>query len=276
MEVLAASMVSSRHVCMGDLSLRPSDHRVQVVKNSWAITASFFLILLFATAARSASIYDVTFEEPVHQINSLPSAGARPDRISSINFGSPLVVSSMPLLTGNSLEFEGYTTYEQIELNLGDAVPGFAISFDLVTQNLLNSSYAFRLLLDTPEVRSLDFHGGLNDVRVFQPSGPSGSLQSFSDEQKYSIAMTIDLQGNLWTISIDDVQRFQNPINATQIADLRFSLSPWIGGAADQPSVKVFLDNINVSSIPEPNAVSLLIAGLVLCVILTHKRKLMP
>src|SRR5215207_763181 len=143
-------------------------------------------------------LYDLTFEPPVHQAGQAPAIGAGSSKVSGIVFGAPKVVNNQPLLSGNCLEFEGYTSYEQITLNTGDARGVIQVDFDIVTQNVIGSLYGFTVFLDTPEVRSLTFHGPLQKIHAFMPFG-GAMLQAFVDEAKYHVTMVADTVANRWT-----------------------------------------------------------------------------
>ena len=209
--------------------------------------------------ASATVLYDLDFTAP--EIGSYSTV-----------FGSPTVVSSFDGLT-DALLFHAVSSYDQIKLEVGAAAPGYQIGFDVVTHGLRNSQYLFTALLDTPEIRSVDFHGGLNSIYVFQPFSGSGTLQSLVDDAVYHLDLTIDLPANLWRISINDVPCFSSPINASDIGSIRFSLAPAILGAGDSPSTQVAIDNIRVDAIPEPSAYALTLSALV---VLFGRRKPYP
>lgn len=201
--------------------------------------------------ASATVLYDLDFTAP--EIGSYSTV-----------FGSPAVVSSFHGLS-NALLFHAVSTYDQIRLNIGAAVPGYQIGFDVVTHGLRNSQYAFTTLLDTPEVRLVSFHGVLNDIYVFQPSPYTiQTPQSFVDDTVYHLDIMVDFPNNLWKISVNNVPVFSNPINASDVDSIRFSLAPAIGGAGNSPGTQVAIDNIRVDTIPEPSAYALALSALVL------------
>jgi hypothetical protein len=229
-----------------------------------AFAAGFVLVIL-PGSAQSAVVYNLDFEAPAHAIGGLPSVGTGANRVSAIPFGSPRVVNSATLLNGNSLEFEGLLSYEQISLSLPVDSPRWSISFDVVTQNLVNSQYAFTVLLDTPEVRSISFHSGVDAILPYQPAVTLAPLQAFVDGHKYHLDIDVDFTANRWSTSVDGVQRLSAPINATDVNSVRFSMAPAAFGAVDEPNTKAFLDNVRVldaAVIPEPTSA---LIGFALC-----------
>jgi hypothetical protein len=178
----------------------------------------------------------------------------------SVVFGSPTVVPAFEGLSP-ALLFQAVTTYDQIELNLGDGAPGYQIGFDIVTHGLQNSQYAFTTFLDTPQIRSLDFSAALNSIYVYQPDSGGGQLEPLADDTIEHVAMTVDILHNLWTISINNVPLYSNPINAADIQDIRFSMAPWIGGATNGPGTQVAIDNVVINTIPEPSTRLLVALG---------------
>ncbi|HET6408943.1 MAG TPA: choice-of-anchor tandem repeat NxxGxxAF-containing protein, partial [Chthoniobacteraceae bacterium] len=206
-------------------------------------------LMLTISPSWAEVLYDLTFEAPQHEVGQRPSIGNGPSKISGIVFGSPRIVNDQPLLDGNCLEFEGYLGYEQIHLSTPGSNGTMTVDFDIVTKNVNPSLYGFTVFLDTPEVRSLTFHGPLDFIHAFMPFG-GGMLQSFSDGQKYHVSMVADTQANSWKISINGVPRYQSPLNASSVSSIRLSMSPMYGGASDEPSAKAYVDNFKVVTVP--------------------------
>jgi hypothetical protein len=176
-------------------------------------------------------------------------------------FGDPSVQSPVGPFA-DALIFHAVTGYDQIELPIDTAGPRYDIQYDVLAHDLLNSQYAFTILLDTPEVRTVSFHGGLNSIYVFQPFPYTiANLADFANDQVYHFDISVDLEANLWSVAIDGTLMFANPINASSLEDIRFSMAPRIGGAVDAPGTYAALDNVLVSVVPEPSVFSLLIAA---------------
>ena len=215
---------------------------------SLALSLSLSL-LLFVNHSWAGVLYDLTFESPDHTLGQAPTVGAGPSKVSAITFGSPRVVNNQPLLNGNCLEFEGYTSYEQVYLNTGAASGIIQVDFDIVTANVIGSLYGFTVFLDTPEVRSLTFHGPVQQIQAFIPFG-GGMLQGFVDGRKYHVTIVADTVGNSWRVSVDGVQRYQSALSASTVSSVRLSMAPMYGMASDNPQSKAYVDNFKVVNNP--------------------------
>jgi len=192
-------------------------------------------------------------------------------------FGNPSVQSSVGPFT-DALIFHAVTGYDQIELPIGTGGPSYDIQYDVLVHGLLNSQYAFSTFLDTAYATDVSFHGGQNSVEVFQSSPYTlENLADFSNDQVYHFDISVDLQANLWSVAIDGTQIFANPINASSLEDIRFSMAPWTAGAIDAPGTYAALDNVVVSVVPEPAALNLLIAaGVPALFLCRRKRRVVP
>ena len=221
------------------------------------------LLALATMSAHGAMVYDITFEPPTHQAGSAPATGSGPARISSIDSGSPVVTASMPLLNGNSLEFAAGAPPVQISVQIDAGLTAFVLAFNLVSQNLHTSDFAFTVGLEGSEMPTLDFHGGFGSVYVFRPLETNTFLQPFADGQRYLVEMTVDQPADAWRIAIDGSERFQGTLGTAGIGAITFGLAPWLGGAAADPSVKAFLDNVQVTAVPEPGTAAYLLMSLV-------------
>ena len=202
---------------------------------------------------------------------TLYDLGFTPDNINSyqVIFGSPTVVSSFEGLT-NALLFHATTTYDQIELPIDTTAPEYQVDFDVVTHDLINSKYAFTMLLDTPEVRNTSLHGGLDALEVFQPNPYTvESLQSFADDTIYHLSFLIDLPNDSWEISVDGVSVYQNAIDATELDDIRFSMAPWYFNAPDDPNALAAIGNLQVEAVPEPSVSWLALSAGVIMIVST-------
>jgi hypothetical protein len=187
-------------------------------------------------------------------------------------FGSPSVQHSVGPFT-DALVFDAVTSHEQIQLQIGTVGSRYDIKYDVLVHGLSNSQYDFGLLLDTPEVRTLDFHGGLNAISVFQPYPYTlRNIAGFVDDRVYHVGVTVDLAANLWSVAIDGTQRFVNPYNAAGLQSIRFDMSPWIVGATNSPQTYAVIDNVSVAVVPEPTVFSLFLAT-VPVMALAYRRK---
>lgn len=176
-------------------------------------------------------------------------------------FGNPTVQSSVGPFA-DALIFHAVTGFDQIELPIQVTGPSYDIQYDVLVHGMLNSQYAFSTFLDTYYATDVGFHGGRNSIEVFQSSPYTlDDLAGFSNDQVYHFDISVDLEANLWSLAVDGTQVFANPVNASSLEDIRFSMAPWIAGAVDAPDVYAALDNVVVSVVPEPAVVNLLIVA---------------
>ncbi len=188
-------------------------------------------------------------------------------------FGNPTIQSSAGTLT-NALIFHGVTGYDQIRLPIGGLSPHYDIHYDVLVHNLLSSQYAFTMLLDTPEVRTLDIHGGQNRISVFQPFAGGMVASSFLNDRVYHFDVSVDFPANVLSVALDSIPRYAQPINAASLQTIRFNMGPWVGGAVNAPTTYAALDNVVITSTPEPNAVILLLGAAAFFVQCRRTRKI--
>ncbi len=169
-------------------------------------------------------------------------------------FGTPTIVATVGPLS-RALVFDAVTSYEQIRLAVGGFGPHYNLTYDVLVHNLRGSQYGFAMVLDTPQVRTVTFHGGLNQIDFFNPGVFSGTTSTaFANDTVYHMGVAIDFPMNRWTVAVNGTERLNQPINATQLSAIRFSMDPWIGGAVDGPGVYAALDNVVLTVTPEPSA----------------------
>lgn len=224
------------------------------------LTSQFASVAIFLLANGTLSatqLYNLDFSAP--EVGSYQTV-----------FGSPSVQSSVGPFS-SALMFHAVTTYDQIRLPIEIAAPRYEIQYDVLVHNVVNSQYSFNILLDTPEVRTLDFHGGLNTIYVFQPYG-SATLATLSNDRVYHVGISVNLPANLWTVSLDGVQEFASPINASSLQAIRFNMSPWIGGAGNAPGTYAALDNVTIEAVPEPGSGALASMGLLVWLLSVYSR----
>lgn len=208
-------------------------------------STKLFLAAFFFAAipgSRAALLYDLTF------------SGSNTGSYFTV-FGTPSVQTSVGPLT-NALVFHAVKSYDQIQLPINVKAPGYDIQYDVITHGLLNSNYNFALLLDTPEVRRIDFDGGSDKISVFQPSS-YGQLINFSDDQVYHFDISVNLTTARLAITINGAQEYSAPLDATAVVSLRFSMAPNNGSASvtDAPGTYAAIDNVIISTVPEPGTV---------------------
>jgi hypothetical protein len=174
-------------------------------------------------------------------------------------FGNPTVQSSVGPFA-HALIFHAVATYDQILLPIAVAGPRYDIHYDALVHNLLSSQYSFGILLDTPDVHSLDFHGGLNQLQVYQPYLEE-NVGAFANDQAYHFDISVDLVAQQWSIAVDGVQVFSNALDETSLQDIRFNIGPTVLGTPNAPGVYAALDNVVVTVVPEPGFVSFCVLG---------------
>ena len=218
-------------------------------------------ISVLAVPTQAATLYQADFQSG----NALSSYGL------VTKSGSAAIQHVFGAANDNQLVFNSPSGgYEQVQLQWPtlSGASTYRISFDLMTQGLTNSQYAFTVFTDTPTVQNLEFHGSQNWIETFNPmaSGPSiyGTVGHFSDNTPMHVTVDIALANAVWNIAVDGIGQYQGPFYSSSggISDLRFNLSPWYNGAAPAPNISVALDNLQISSVPLPGTSGLLLSAL--------------
>lgn len=167
-----------------------------------------------------------------------------PGDIPTIVMGAP-ELSDTVVNSGKSLEFEGRLSYEQIRIPISTDSRTLYIRYHARTENLRDSDYSFSMIMDTPQVRTTSFHGGLNTLRTF----PTGKSTPFSDDRTYLVETLVDFDTNQWTTKVDGQSIGVGPLNGTAVSAVRFNMSPWTGAAtSDALNTKVFIDDLVIAT----------------------------
>ena len=227
--------------------------------------------LLVVTSAQAVptTYYDIDFSAPINTVGSTPATGSGTDTVSSVVFGQPVVESSFGALADESLVFNttgntgGCCHYDQIKLDLGESSDRYQVSFDLSTENYVNTGAGntFTLLFDTPQVRNIYFQ---NDGTIREYARVLGS---FSDNSLLNMMIDINLATNTWDVFMNGGLLSTSVFTPSgdDIESLRFSF----GGSSTTSFDSVGIDNIKVTngevlaSVPEPAALSLMLLGLI-------------
>jgi hypothetical protein len=208
----------------------------------------FACLLISAAASRAVDLYNLDF--------TATELGTY-----QVTLGNPSLQSAVGPFA-DALVFDAVTGGEQIRLPVGTSGPQYEIQFDVLAHNLLNSDYSFGFYLDTATVHSVNFHGGLNCIYVYQPSPfLNYSLAPLVNDSVYHFDVGLNTQSSVWSVAINGTSLFDGPCDGAVLQDIRFGIALWIGGAANAPSTYVALDNVVVSLVPEPSSAALSFAG---------------
>ena len=212
--------------------------------------AACVLISLFCAHDRAVAttLYDMDFTSP--DVGSY-----------SVVFGSPTIAPTFDGLV-NALVLHARVGYEQIRLPIGAGGPGYQLDFDVVTHGMQNTDYNFNMLVDSPGVHSAEFFGHTSQMLVYPPYTPLTVLQPFVDDTIYHLGITLDLTHHYWSVSVGNSMLFSNYFGDTVIDGIRFSCGPqYLPGTTDL-SVEAAIDNIRVTTIPEPSVFALTLSSL--------------
>ncbi len=221
-----------------------------VFRKATALCSSFcvFLALVSPEKSRAGELYNLDFTSPdlgVYQIMS----------------GGPAVQATVGPFT-HALVFNAVSGGEQIRLPIGVSAPQYELQCDVLTYNLLNSDYAFGVYLGTTAAGTVNFSGGSDSVYVYQSSPFLNlSLASLTNDSVYHLDIVLNIQNSDWSVAVNGNSLYSGPLAGSALSDIRFGLAPWIGGAANAPNTYVALDNVIVSTIPEPTVAGLAAAG---------------
>jgi hypothetical protein len=185
-----------------------------------------------------------------------------------ISFGSPTVEPTVGTLE-DALVFHAVKTYDQITLPVEVAAPVYHIAFNLMTHGLEDSEYAFVILLDTPQIYSIAFHGLHNAVDMIN----LGRVSPFLDDMVYHCEIVADFAADRFSLTIGGGRPNVTTIGQGPLESIHFSMAPWKYGAADDPGAYTALDNVVVTAVPEPSSASLLMSGLPILALRALRRK---
>ncbi|MES2820245.1 MAG: hypothetical protein V4812_14805 [Pseudomonadota bacterium] len=207
----------------------------------------------FISMAEAAVLFDVDFASPLNTSGQPITIDASNKTPTAIHFGSPVMQSNYAGLPGNWAIFNTPSCgpYEQIRFNLPANTKKAYLSYDIYSESLNNSDNNFSVHIDSTDygARSLDFHGSLNQMYVFNFG--SSFLGSFVDLQKYHIDIVADAAANSLTVSVDGVQKHARAFGSTDIKSIRMNLSPWTGAASICNRTNVAISNIKIYENPE-------------------------
>lgn len=206
---------------------------------------------MISWSSNSQVLYSVDFETPDQGVNQIVKTGAAPQYVSSINFGTLMVVSAYGALNDQPLLFDsngqsplgtGYY-YTQIQLNLtGVQAPTLDLAFDFTD---LGSGHSFTVLFDTPQVRNFEFFGG--QISFQNPTNSSVNIGTYVQGQDCRFDIHLSYPDNQWSFYENGNLLTQGEFNpAGYVQDIRFNYS-----AAGHNISGTAIDNVLVV-IPEP------------------------
>ena len=214
------------------------------------------ILLLTSGTAFSQVLYNIDFNAPAQPVNQIVRTGSAPGFVSSINFGTPLVVSSFGSLVDQPLRLDmaGNDSpfyYDQIQLNLPQTHPNtMDLAFDFTSSGLIGSHAQLAVVFDTPSVRNIYF-GNDGTISLWAPFLTQTSVGNFSNGEAFRFDAHLDFINNRWTMYKNGVLlggAFFQPDSYVQA--IRFSYGIVSAGQLSDSSA-VAIDNI-VVTVPEP------------------------
>jgi hypothetical protein len=203
-----------------------------------------------------AVLYNLDFSTPPHTVGLPPATGGGPpprNTVSSIPFGTPLVVSSFGVLIDQPLEFDSFDGQgDQIRLVLSDlpASTFYRLETEVLVENLATQGN-LGILFDTPTVRTIRFVQSGN-INIFVPGIISGSIGTFRFGTVVNLRVDVDLANDNWEIYLDNVLAHSGAFGAaTAVTAIRFSTNV----TSPPPGVSAGIDNVIVTEQSGPTAV---------------------
>ena len=238
------------------------------------IVLAFMAFTATQSASAAVTHYSSDFENAIDAGNIIDSGGVLTQVFGDVSLGGFGSLSGTALIFNPTVD-----PYEQVSLLLGGGRSTYRIEFDLETQGVTGSGYAFTMLADTPEVQTLSFANCCDNRIDLWSGGPGPSITTttigaLADNTPMHVAVDIDLDQGYWMASVSGVGSAIAPFYASDgdVFSLRFSLSPALGGIGLDPSVFVGMDNLTVTTVPIPPAIGLFGAGLVALLNVARKR----
>ena len=228
---------------------------------------------LMGFTASGQVLYNINFNN--QPANSLVQTGAPPQFISSINFGTPTVVSSFGGLHDQPLRLAlggprpGY--YDQVQLNFSTP-QGSSLDFyfDFTSAGLVGSQAPAFFDVIGLGVDAVYFDSSAG-ISAFS-NGHTLPLGHFTDNETFRMWLHIDVPNHTCTVYKDGVMQGSGafPSYIANDGGLRFNYG--VGSISGNPdSSAVAIDNVLLVAVPEPSAISL--AALATLAVLTLKRR---
>ena len=205
--------------------------------------------------------FDSNFETAIDTGNSIVDSSGNLSQI----FGD-VSLSTFGSMDGAAMLFNpNVHSYEQVELILGAGASSYHIEFDILTQGLAGTGYAFTMIADTPTVQTLSFGDCCSDSIKLGNGISTSRFGVVTNDTLMHVTVDINLISSLWTADISGVGSTTTMFNSSggDVDSLRFSLAPALGGLGLDSNVFVGIDNLVVTSVPIPSAIWLFGSGLI-------------
>ena len=216
----------------------------------------FSIIISFVASLQAEQVFfNITFSSPEHTVG-FPPATNPPTGPTRIVFGEPVVLDSLGSLNHQPLVFntEGNSPtfyYDQIKLGTPGYENFYYVSFDLLIQNLIDSTNQFTVLFDTPTVRNIIFRND-GDIFLLNP-GDSCVIGSFSEDTVMRFEVYLYMNDRQWTIIVNDNIMHSGDFNFEEyLRSIRFSMGLRAAYTTPNHNTFVGLDNIIVANYVVP------------------------
>ncbi len=229
---------------------------------------SMTLLLLPAAGAQATIYYDVDFGTPPHTVGQPPVIGGGPiprATVSSIVFGTPLVVAALGDLTDQPLQLsstDGQGDQVSFSLSSLPAASRYCFSIQALV-SLAQGTADLAVLFDAPTVRTVRFRAD-GTVAIFVSGGGTIVIGNYTIGRIVNLRVEIDLAADVWNIYLDNVLAHSGPFGgATQLSSVRISTPVGPG----PPGILAGIDNLLLgdcatAAVVDPGAVAA--AGVVL------------
>lgn len=256
--------------------LSPGRQERKTKCNSRVKKLSGLIVLLGICSGQSQVLYNIHFNGPGQAANQLVVTGSPPTSVSSIVFGSPMVVRSFGALRGQPLRMdmagnEEPFYYDQIQLNMPAIHPrAINVSFDFTSSGVVGGGGGLTVLFDTPTVRTIDFDNQ-GVISAFTPFVGDTTFGRFANRREFRFRVHLDLVNHEMRVFKNGVLLGSAPFSPDDyVQDIRFSFGDdFIGGSQDGSAVgidnirvrAVGTDDLRVMAVPEPGCLSFVALG---------------
>ncbi|WP_071871619.1 RbmA family biofilm matrix protein [Atopomonas hussainii] len=212
-----------------------------------------FTLALVSQWAHAAVLYDVRFSSPPNVEGQSIVVDGTPNTPSKVNMGVIEMRSNVDGLPGNWAVFNAPNcSYDQMTFTLPAGLQKAYVSWEVSTNNLVNSDNHFSVHLDSTGygARSVSMHGGGNRISLFNHS-KYANFANLIDKKSYRFLARVDAASDLLEISIDGNSVHRGTFNNQDLTSVRMNLSPWTGAPkSDCSSTFAALTNVLIYEDP--------------------------